>query len=152
MGNPFQDQFLKAGLVNKKQVKKAKHEKRVKRPNKDASKQKANEAMAAKKAQERQNQELNRKLQQQRQEEEKKAQARQLIADHGLEIEQPEEFYHFVEDNKIKRLQVSGNQVEGLSRGQLAIVKDDASYVLVEAKVAHKIKERQGELIIAWHQ
>jgi uncharacterized protein YaiL (DUF2058 family) len=31
MGNPFQDQLLKAGLVNKKQVNKLKHEQRINR-------------------------------------------------------------------------------------------------------------------------
>ena len=31
MGNPFQDQLLKAGLVNKKQIKKAKHKQRINR-------------------------------------------------------------------------------------------------------------------------
>lgn len=38
MGNPFRDKFLKAGLVNKKQVNKAKRENHTKRKeNKDDS-------------------------------------------------------------------------------------------------------------------
>jgi len=104
MGNPFQDQLLKAGLVNKKQVKKAKHQKRLSRQqNKENS-----PTVASSKARQEQmshakyNRELNRQRTEENRQREQKAQVKQLIETNRLARDDSGEPYHFVEQNKIK--------------------------------------------------
>ena len=64
MGNAFQDQFLKAGLVNKKQVKKAKQANTTKRKKNKGKKiaPEINKARQEQLAKEKENRELNRQL------------------------------------------------------------------------------------------
>jgi len=65
MGNPFQEQLLKAGLVNKKQLKKAKHDQRISSKKKKKGKkerdvnEQENLVLQEQKEHERRNRELN---------------------------------------------------------------------------------------------
>jgi hypothetical protein len=154
MGNPLQEQLLKAGLASKKQAKKAEHEKRISRKqnqgnSSDVGGNKVREEQAA--------QDLrNRKLNLQRAEEtrlrEQKAQVKQLIETNRLPQDGRGEPYHFVEQNKIKRIFVSEEMTDQLSRGQLAIVKLGTSYEVVPAKVARQIASRDKEAVIVFHE
>ncbi len=155
MGNPFQDQFLKAGLVNKKQVKKAKHQKRVTRKKNKAN---SSTAVASKAKQEqldhaRRNQELNRQRSEKKQQQEQKAQVKQLIESNRLAQDDKGEPFNFVEDNKIKRIFIADEMAEQLSRGQLAIVKLQNKYEVVPAKVARQIAARiPGTVIVLYDE
>jgi hypothetical protein len=154
MGNPLQEQLLKAGLASKKQAKKAEHEKRISRKqnqgnSSDVGGNKVREEQAA--------QDLrNRKLNLQRAEEtrlrEQKAQVKQLIETNRLPQDGRGEPYHFVEQNKIKRIFVSEEMTDQLSRGQLAIVKLGTSDEVVPAKVARQIASRDKEAVIVFHE
>ena len=154
MGNPFQDQLLKAGLVNKKQVKKAKHKQRINRQqNRNSGPTEAGyKAQQEQMAHAKRNRELNRQRAEENRQREQKAQAKQLIESNRLARDDSGEPYHFVEQNKIKRILVSTEMTDQLSRGQLAIVKLGNSYEVVPAKAARQIASRDQEALIVFHE
>ncbi len=155
MGNPFQDQLLKAGLVNKKQAKKAKLEqhrsrKQKKKNNPDVlSSNKAQEEQAA---QAKRNRELNQQRAEEIRQREQKAHIKQLIENTRLELDDRGDPYNFVEQNKIKRIFVAAEMIDQLSGGLLAIVKLGDSYEVVPAKVARQIASRDKAVVVAFHE
>lgn len=153
MGNPFQDQLLKAGLVNRKQVKKAKHEKRVSKKKKHSNAPELASKIRQEQAKEKKrNQELNRQLAEKKQKQEQLAQVRQLVEQNRLEKDERGEAYNFVDENKIKRIYVPEEIVEQLSRGQAAIVKLGVSYEVVPVKVARQIISRDKNTVLVLHE
>jgi uncharacterized protein len=154
MGNPLQDQLLKAGLANKKQVKKAEHEKRISRKqNKgEGSAAPGNKTREEQTAHAMRNRELNLRLLEENRLREQKAQVKQLIETNRLPLDGRGEAYNFVEQNKIKRIFVSEEMTDQLSRGQLAIVKFGSSYEVVPAKVARQIAGRDREALVVFHE
>jgi len=154
MGNPFQDQLLKAGLVNKKQANKAKREKHLnrKKNKRDAPSEISTKVKEEQAAQAKRNRELNQQRDREKRQREQKAQVRQLIEQNRLELDDRGEPYHFVDQNKIMRIFVTDEMIEQLSRGQLGIVTLDGSYEVVPAKVASQITERQKEVVVALHK
>lgn len=154
MGNIFQEQLLKAGLVNKKQAKKAKREEylrqqQTKKPAVSVARAKAQEELAAKA---RKNRGLEKKRNDEKLKREKKAQIKQLIEQNCLALDEHGEAYHFVEGTKIQRVFVTGEIVEQLSTGQLAIVRFAEKYEVVPAKVARQIASRDQRAVISFHQ
>jgi uncharacterized protein YaiL (DUF2058 family) len=154
MGNPLRDQLLKAGLATKKQANRAEHEKRVSR-----QQNKGNDSTAVSDTVREQQAALamrNRELNRQRIEEERlrerQAQVKQLIETNRLRKDDRGEPYHFVEQNKIKRIFVSEEMTDQLSRGELAIVKLGSSYEVVPAKVARQIASRDPEAVVVLHE
>ena len=154
MGNPLQDQLLKAGLATKKQAKKAEHEKFISRKqNKGASPVvPSNKAREEQAAQEMRNRELNRERLEENRLREQKAQVKQLIETNRMIRDDRGEPYHFVVGNKIKRIFVSDEMADQLSRGLLAIVKLGTSFEVVPAKVAHQIVCRDPEAVVVFHE
>ena len=153
MGNPFQDQLLKAGLVNKKQANKAKREKHLSRKQKgeDPSAQISSKAKQEQAAQAARNRELNRLQAAEKLQREQQAQVKQLIEQSKLELDDRGEPYHFVVQNNIERIFISDNMAEELSHGQLAIVKSGNGHEVVPAKVARQILSRDKDTVIAFH-
>jgi uncharacterized protein len=154
MGNPLQDQLLKAGLATKKQAKKAEHEKRISRKqnkgnNPAVPDHKMRDEQAAQKMHTRA---LNFQRDEATRLREQKAQVKQLIETNRLPQDGRGEPYHFVEQNKVKRIFVSAEMADQLSRGQLAIVKLASSYEVVPAKVAHQIANRDQEALVVFHE
>ncbi len=154
MGNPFQDQLLKAGLVNKKQAKKAKldkHRSRKQQKNSQevTSSSKAQEEQAA---QAKRNRELNQQRTEEAQQREQKAQVKQLVETNRLELDDRGAPYNFVEENKIKRIFVSDEMIDQLSCGHLAIVRLGDSYEVVPAKAARQIASRDTAAVVAFHE
>ncbi len=157
MGNPFQDQLLKAGLVSKKQAKKANHEKYLSRKknkgnkgnNQSAVSDKAREEQAA---QAKRNRELNRQRSEEKRQREQKTQIKQLIENNRQKLDDRGEPYYFTEQNTINRIFVSEDMAEQLSCGQLAIVKLGNSYEVVPAKVASQIASRDNGAVVAFHE
>lgn len=153
MGNPFQDQLLKAGLVNKKQVNKAKHDNRVDR------KEKKNKPVATgpskiqleQAAEKKRITELNRLHRAEKLEKEKLAQVRQLIEQNRLKQDQRGEPYNFVDANKIKRIYVSDEIGDQISCGQAAIVKYGQGYEIVPLSIAQQIGQRDKSVILVLH-
>lgn len=152
MANAFQDQLLKAGLVDGKKVKKAKKDKynKTKQQGKkavveDESKLLAKKAMAEKAERDR---ELNR---QKKEEADKKAvvaQIRQLITMNAQSKDDGELAYNFSDDGVVKKLYVSEQTQKQIVNGRLTIVKLDQSYELVPTAVADKISQRDDSYLI----
>ena len=157
MGNPFQDQLLKAGLVSKKQAKKANREKYISRK-KNKGKKENNSAAISNKAREEQaaqakrNRELNLKHSEEKRQREQRAQIKQLIENNRQKLDDRGEPYYFTEQNTINRIFVSEEMAEQLSNGQLAIVKLGNNYEVVPAKVARQIANRDKEKLVAFHE
>jgi hypothetical protein len=154
MGSTLQDQFLKMGLVDKKQVntvKKARHEQRSRQGgtvSPDESKIQAQQSLAEKKAYSRRlNQAKNKELQEQ----ESAARIRQLVDSHRLPLDGGETPYNFTDNNKIKRLFLPKEIVEQLSGGALAIVRQAGGYQIVPAIVAKKVQEFNTKLVVVYH-
>ncbi|MBA3016502.1 MAG: DUF2058 domain-containing protein [Proteobacteria bacterium] len=155
MGNPLQDQLLKAGLATKKQAKKAEHEKFISRKQnkgKSPSTPLVNKVREEQAAQDLRNRELNRQRLDETRQREQKAQVAQLIEINRLAQDSRGEPYHFVDQSKIKRIFVSDEMIDQLSRGHLAIVKYGNGYEVVPAKVAHQITSRDQEAVVVLHE
>ncbi|MBU1308458.1 MAG: DUF2058 domain-containing protein [Gammaproteobacteria bacterium] len=151
MSNALKEQLLKAGLADAKKlkaVKKAKHQEKV-----QAGKNKAvvNEASLLAEQSRQQQVARDRELNQQKQAELQKkaiaAQVRQLINNNTIKA-QGDVAYNFTDGKLVKRLYVNNKLHDELSRGLLAIAKQDEHYALVPAAVAEKIQQRQSDSII----
>ena len=149
--NPFQEQFLKAGLVDADRVKKASAQKRKQKKQRKedpdaAERKRAAQQAAAKKA------EQDRKLNQRRKEEAEQravtAQIKQIIETHRQPKGEGEIAYNYTENGKVRRLYVTEAQQQQLTRGALAVVKLHGKYDLVPADAAQKIKERDERCVI----
>lgn len=156
MGNSFQDQLLKAGLVDKKQAKKAKRENYVakKKKGKKAAPKQISEARKEQLADEQRVRELNLQRSEEKKQQEKIAQVRQLIETNRLKLDPRDnnEPYHFVMGKRIKKMYVSEKIITQLSKGLLAIVTLDDEFQLVPAKAALQIAERDAQSIVVFYE
>ncbi len=153
MGNPFQEQLLKAGLVNKKQANKVKREKHLnrKQKNKDSSSAISTKAREECAAQASRNRELNKKRSEEKRRHENRAQVKEIIGKNRLKRDEFGEAYHFVEENRINRIFVDSDMAEQLHSGSLAIVKSGDGYEVVPAKAAHQIASRDEAAVLVFH-
>lgn len=153
MANAFQDQLLKAGLVDGKKVKKAKKDNynQVKKQGKKSpvveaeSKQLAKKAMAEKVERDR---ELNRQKKEAADKKAVLAQIRQLISMNAQPKNDGELAYNFSDNGVVKKLYVSEQTQRMIVNGRLTIVKLDESYELVPTAVADKISQRDESYLI----
>jgi uncharacterized protein YaiL (DUF2058 family) len=154
MGLSLQDQLLKAGIADKKQAKKAKHEKLAKRKANKGKKTtpEINQAQQDCLAQAKRSQDLNRQLNQEKERLEKLSQVRQLIETNRLELDKYEEPYYFKVGKKIKKLYVNEDITKKLSRGELAIVSFDDLFEIVPDKVARQIADRDQDFLVVRHK
>ena len=153
MAISLQDQLLNSGLIKKDKANKAKKEKykqskqqrNSKSTQTDETTLLAQQSLADKKAKDR-----NLNLQQKEVAEKKAivAQIRQLIK---LNIQPKDDdgiAYNFSDNNAVKKIYVNDATLKNISNGKLAIVKYDASYELVPAQVADKIKQRDTSFVL----
>ena len=152
MGNPFKDQFFKKGLVTKKQANKASHEQCLSASKKRNKKMQEADGVQEKTQQARQEQaardrELNRQQNEAAKEKEVQGQIRQIIKQNRIEVDGDISF-HFVDGKKIQKLYVGKKIADALSKGKMAIVKQDEQYIVVSAKAACQIQERKAESLI----
>ena len=150
--NPFKDQFLKKGLVTRKQANKVINEQHLSRPKKGNKKTQEDDEIQKKIQQARDEQaardrELNRQRNEAAKENEVQGQIRQIIKQNLMEVEGDISF-HFVDNKKIKKLYVSKQMVKDLSNGKMGIVKQDEQYSVVPAKAARQIQDRKAESLI----
>lgn len=152
MANSLQDQLQKSGLIDDKKAKRAERDKRktakvqrkTKQPVIDEHKVERQLAKVEKTAKDRQlNQDKNEKAQRKA----LAAQIKQLIEMNAINKAGDEEF-NFADGKKVKRIHVNKEQVERLSRGIFAIVKQGDQYIIVPTPVADKIAERDTSRVI----
>lgn len=154
MNNPFQEQLLKAGIVNKQQVQKAQQDKKKKRKQQnnkkdntvDAARIKAQQA-AEEKA--RRDRELNQRKQEQAHKKAISAEIDQLISNHRIERDDSCELaYNFEHQKKVKRIYINDDLKQKIIQGKLGIARIQGSYELVPLDVAEKIQQRNKKRII----
>jgi len=154
MANSFGDQFLKAGLVNKTQLNKAKKSKI--RQQKQKNKQKievvdeaavaARQALADKTQRDR---ELNRQLKEEVERKAIHAQVRQLVEMNRLPRDAGEVGYNFQDGTAIRKIFVTEDVHDKLGRGLLAIARLDDRYEVIPSVVAVKIMQRDESCIVS---
>jgi uncharacterized protein YaiL (DUF2058 family) len=155
MGNPFQDQLLKAGLVTKKQVQKAQQDKSRKNkqqrskkepPVVDEVKLKAQQA-AQEKA--RHDRELNKKKQDQARQKANSIEINQIITNNCIARDEScEIIYNFEHDKKVRRIYVDAEMKQKIVQGKLGIARIEGRYELVPKSIAEKIKQRNEKRIV----
>lgn len=143
MINSLQAQLLKAGLVDEKKIKQAHRAKKKAAKN---TPEKVHDTAAAVEKARADKAERDRQLNLQRQEEaarkEREAQAKQLIDQAKIDRSSGETAYQFVVKNKIKKIHVTEEQFDKLSRGKLAIVRLSGQFQLIPLETAEKVAER----------
>ena len=141
MVNSLQAQLLKAGLVDEKKIKQAQRAK--KKAAKTSPTEDSSKAIAQARSEKA---ERDRQLNQQRQEgaarKEREAQVKQMVENSKLDRSGGETPYQFVSKNKIKKIHVSKEQFDLLSRGRLAITRLSGNFVLIPLEIAEKVRER----------
>ncbi len=156
MGLSLQEQLLKAGLVDKKQVKKADHEKRVKNKQKrkagdsfeDRDKLRLQQQQAERA---KQDQKLNAERDQQIQRKADQAAAQQLIAANRSAVEEGEVSYHYVgADGKIKRILVNQDIADRLANGRLGLALHNLEIVLLTSETVVKVLARDKGALLAY--
>ncbi len=154
MANSLQDQLLSSGLIDKKQLEKAKSEQRKKnrRKTKSGHAQAAgNKAAKLRKAAEeskKRDRELNLKRRQAEEKRARKAEVRELISAHRIAIEQGEIAYNFEDQGKIKKLYLDQEGRGKILRGLWSIVRLDRQYVVVPSTIAEKIGKRDPHAVV----
>ncbi|RKF15697.1 DUF2058 domain-containing protein [Alginatibacterium sediminis] len=143
----LKDQLLKAGVVDKKRVKKVNKE--VYKANKE-TRTTVNEAKLAAEAKRQQQIERDKELNRERQlvveQKAQQAQIRQLVEMNQI-IGKGELSYNFEDESTIHRVDVDALQQRQLANGLLAIARLEQRYYIVPAVVADKIAERDASVI-----
>jgi len=158
MNNPFQDQLLKAGLVNKKQVKKANQEKARSNKKQRQSKEKVVDEVKVKvhhDAQEKAKRDkaLNQKKQEQAKNKAISSEINQLITDNCIERDDNCDIqYNFEHRKKVNRIYVNTEMKQKIVLGKLGIARIDGRYELVPSTIAEKIRQRNEKRIIIFEK
>ncbi len=161
MGGSLRDQLLKAGLVDEKRAKKAKHaDKQQHRQALKARKsgQKPQPVEAAEQAAERARQEremhaqLSRELNRERDASHAlkalRTEVRKLLEQHAQTFDRGDVRYNFAENGKIKRIYVTRKQQQALTAGELAIASWDGRHLLVPAEVGRRVLEKLPDTVV----
>lgn len=149
----LQEQFLKAGLVDKKKVKQANHEKsNQKKVERQTGAQSVDEVRLAALETQRKNAERARELNAQRDaaatQKAIAAQIAQMVQQNRQSKGAGDIAYNFTHGSKIKRIYVS-TEVQGhLVAGRLVIVCHGEAIELVPKVIADKIAERDPSLVV----
>jgi len=149
----LQEQFLKAGLVDKKKVKQANQEKsQQKKVERRTGTQTVDEVRLAALETQRKNAERARELNAQR---DAAATQKAIMAQIVQMVQQSRQSkgagdiaYNFTHDNKIKRIYVSAAVQANLIAGRLVIVCQGENTELVPRVIADKIAERDPSLVV----
>jgi uncharacterized protein YaiL (DUF2058 family) len=156
MGLSIQEQLLKAGLVDQKQVKKADHEKRVrnkkKRKGEDSFEDRDKLRLQQQQSERaKQDQKLNTERNQQAKKKADQAAAQQLIEANWLPVEEGDVVYHYVAAGQIKHILVNQDIADKLSAGRIGLAMHNLTLVLISAETVTKVLKRDEVLILAYN-
>ena len=149
----LQEQFLKAGLVDKKKIKQANHDKsKQKKIERQTGTQSVDEARLAALETQRKNAERARVLNAQRDaaatQKAIEAQIAQMVQQNRQSKGAGDIAYNFTRGNKIDRMYVSAAVQAHLMAGRLVIVCQGSIIELVPRIIADKIAERDASLVV----
>ena len=154
MNNPFQEQLLKAGIVNKQQVQKVQQEKNKKKKQQrnkkeivvDEARLKVQQAAEEKSRRDR---ELNKNKEEAARKKAISAEIDQLITANRIpRDENCETVYNFEHNKKIKRIYVNEEMKQQIIKGKLGIARIEGRYELVPVSIAEKIKQRNEKHVV----
>ncbi len=156
MNNPFQEQFLKAGIVNKQQVSKANQQKKKSRNNQQqrikksaADEQARLKAKKAEQAKAERDRALNKHKEEQAHKKAISIEINQLISNNCLKRDNKCEIaYNFEHRNKVNRIYINADMKSQVVQGKLGIARIEGRYELVPFSIAQKIQERNEKRII----
>lgn len=149
----LQEQFLKAGLVDKNKAKQVQHDKtKQKKVERKTGTQSVDEARLAALETQRKNAERARELNAQRDaaatQKAIAAQIAQMVQKNRQGKGNGDIAYNFTHDNKIERIYVSATVQAHLMAGRLVIVRLAGATELVPRVIADKIAERDASLVV----
>ena len=155
MGNPFQDQLLKAGVVTKQQVKKAqsaskkkKKEQRSKKNNNVVDENKLKLQQVAKEKADR-DKALNQRKEDQAKQKAISAEIDQLITANLIKrSDECEIIYNFEHRKKVNRIYVNEDMKQGIIDGKLGIARIEGRYELIPKLIAERIQQRNEKRVI----
>ena len=161
MSNPFQDQLLKAGLVTKQQVLKAKRDKHMQTKQQrgtntatvdettvDETKARAQQIVAEKADQAR---DANKLKEEQSRQKALNAEITQIISSHLIKRNEGCELgYNFEHEKKVKTIYINADMKQQIINGKIGITCLDNRYELVPRTIAEKIKQRNDKAIILY--
>lgn len=154
MNNPFQDQLIKAGLVSKQQIHKAKQNKSKKNKQQHFKKEnvvdevKLKAQQTAEKKAER-DRELNKKKEEMARQKATSIEINQLVSsnclmrDEGCNIA-----YNFEHNKKVRRIYVNDEMKQKIIQGKLGIARIEGRYEVVPQVIAEKIQQRNKKRIV----
>lgn len=146
MGESLRDQLLKAGLVTRKQAKRAGREQRRGGAAQSTESTKlARRQLAEKQARDRA---LNEARNAAAQRNASDARCLQLIETHRRDFGDGEIAYHFVDGGKVRRIRVTADLHAQLAAGALAIVRAAGHYELVEAAIADELRRHGPQWVV----
>ncbi|MGF1702044.1 DUF2058 domain-containing protein [Photobacterium makurazakiensis] len=141
----LQEQMLKAGLIDKKKLKKAGKSSKKSRTLRKEAQAAVEENKAAQLAQD---QELNRQKQAEADKKAIASQVKQLIEMNKIDTKDGDIGYNFTDGTLVKKLYVNKQTQDQLVSGRLAIVRLLEGYAVVPGVVADKISQRDEESIV----
>jgi uncharacterized protein len=151
MSMSLRDQLLAAGLVTAKQARDAERQQQRQQLPKHKRDSVPEQPLAARtepRAKVAHDQALNRQRQEKAERKARQAQIRQLVEQNKLPKLETDEFYNFVDGNRVRRIWADASIRERLRQGDLAIARHDGHYELVPAAVAARIRERDERAVI----
>jgi hypothetical protein len=159
MAESLQEQLLKMGVVNKKNVKQSQHQKRQE-DNKARKAKKAGQSSQATKKdvqafvkanreKQKRDLELNKARDQKLANTALQAEVKQMMEPHLIELKPTAEVpYHFTHGKAVKKLYIDAEQQQKLTSGQLAIGYLQDRYYLIPDVIAQKIELRSPDSVI----
>ncbi len=154
MGNPFQDQLLKAGVVTKQQVKKAQSASNKKKKEQRSKKDKVvdeNKLKAQQVAKEKAEYDktLNLRKEEQAKQKATSIEIDQLITANCIKRnEECEIVYNFEHRKKVNRIYVNADMKQRIIDGKLGIARIEGRYELVPRLIAERIQQRNEKRVI----
>jgi uncharacterized protein len=151
MSMSLRDQLLAAGLVTAKQAREAERQQQrqnLPKHKRESVPEQPRATRPVPSAKVAQDQALNRRKQEKAERKARQAQIRQLIEQNKLPRLETEEFYNFVDGNRVRRIWADASIRERIGRGDLFIARHDGRYELVPAAIAARIRERDERAII----
>jgi hypothetical protein len=153
MANTLRDQLLGAGVIDKKQAKKARLDKHLqykkqKKSGQLVEDQNKHQILLQKQQKAERDRQLNQQKEAKAQQKAAAAQIKQLIQMNAISRTDADTDYRFTHDEKIKTIFVSKIQQQYLANGQVAIAILDDGYELVPLGVAERIALRDASKLI----
>ena len=148
----LREQLLAAGLGTKKQAKQAEHQSRQQARNHAAQQEQEKRAAEARAAKAARDAELNRKRQENLEKKERWAQIKQLIEEHRLPKLETDEYFNFIDREKVRRIAVDASLRERITSGAVTIVRCEGKYDVVPNEVGERIREREPRAVVSLQQ